>query len=451
MKIKNRLALYFTLTSTLTLLVVLFAIYFTFLKFMESDFFDRLTDRTMVTAKLYLEADEISSTALAKARGQYLETLNGERIRIYNSENRPVFIGDGERYWSAQVIERVRKAKKLKFKDGENQVVGIFYKDNQGDFVIIASATDRSTFYRLGKLKDVMMFVFVIIFIGLLLSARWIANRILKPLDLFIDEVKQIKSSNLHFRVQEGNNKDEINLLASNFNKLMEHLEQAFVLQKTFIANASHELRTPVTSMMIGAEIVLSKERSNGEYKQALDSIMEDAEKMDSIIKELVNLAQADVEYGSSRLQDVNLKEMLISIAEEWKNTSSSTTLDVVFGNISESGVVLSANPTLLKIAINNIISNAFKFSDHGKVACSLTSDSDNVIIEVDDDGPGIDEVDQALIFEPFYSSANKPEHEGTGMGLFMARKIVQLFKGTITFRSSHDHGSTFIIRFPKF
>src|SRR5690606_13977967 len=99
---------------------------------------------------------------------------------------------------------------------------------------------------------------------------------------------------------------------------LMEHLEQAFVLQKSFIANASHELRTPVTSMMIGAEIVLSKERSKEEYKQALDSIMEDAEKMDSIIRELVNLAQADVEYGSSRLQDVNIKEMLISIAEEW-------------------------------------------------------------------------------------------------------------------------------------
>jgi signal transduction histidine kinase len=451
MKIKDRLALYFTLTSTLTLLVVLFAIYFTFLKFMESDFFDRLTDRTMVTAKLYLEADEISAAALAKARGQYLETLNGERIRIYNSENRPVFIDDGERYWSAQVIERVRKAKKLKFKDGENQVVGIFYKDNQGDFVIIASATDSSTFYRLGKLKDVMMFVFVIIFIGLLLSARWMADRILKPLDLFIDEVKQIKSSNLHFRVQEGDNKDEIKLLASNFNKLMEHLEQAFVLQKTFIANASHELRTPVTSMMIAAEIVLSKERNNEEYKHALASIMEDAEKMDSIIKELVNLAQADVEYGSSRLQDVNLKEMLTSIAEEWKNASSASELELIYRNSPDSDVVLSANPTLLKIAINNIISNAFKFSDQGKVSCLLTSDSDTVTIEVDDNGPGISEVDQALIFEPFYTSAKKPEHTGTGMGLFMARKIVQLFKGTITFRSSHDHGSTFIIRFPTF
>lgn len=451
MKIKDRLALYFTLTSTLTLLVVLFATYFTFLKFMESDFFDRLTDRTMVTAKLYLEADEISSEALAKARGQYLETLNSERIRIYDSANRPVFIDDGESYWSNQVIEGVRKAKKLKFKDGESQAVGIFYKDNQGDFVIIASATDRSTFYRLAKLKEVMMFVFVSIVIGLLLSARWIANRILKPLDLFIDEVKQIKSSNLHFRVQEGNNKDEIKLLASSFNNLMEHLEQAFILQRTFIANASHELRTPVTSMMIAAELVLSKEREKEEYKQALASLMEDAEKMDSIIKELLKLAQADIEYGSFRLQDVNLKDLLVSIAKEWDNNQFSGVLQLNFNNISEADVVISANPTLLNIAISNLVSNAFKFSDGGQVSCSLISDTEAVLIEVEDKGAGISEVNQALIFEPFYSYATKQEHKGTGMGLFMARKIVHLFKGSIGLRSSIGLGSTFTIRFPKF
>jgi len=451
MKIKDRLALYFTLTSTLTLLTVLFAIYFTFLKFMESDFFDRLTDRTMVTAKLYLEADEISSAALAKARGQYLETLNGERIRIYNSENSPVFIDDRDRFWSTKIIEKVRKEKKLKFIDGTSQVVGIFYKDNQGDFVIIASATDQSTLYRLEKLKKVMIFVFVTIFIGLLLSARWIAKRTLRPLDHFIDEVKQIKSSNLHFRVHEGHNRDEIGLLASNFNKLMEHLEQAFVLQKTFISNASHELRTPVTSMMIGAEVVLAHERSPEEYKQALVSLMEDAEKMNSIITELVSLAQADVEYGSSRLQDIDLKELLTSIAEEWQDVPSSGALILSLDEYSVHDAVISANETLLKIAVNNIISNAFKFSDQGPVSCSLISREDAIIIEVADNGPGINEVEQAMIFEPFYSSPKKQEHKGTGMGLFMARKIIQLFKGTISLRSSVGGGSTFIISFPKF
>ncbi|MGY0040678.1 hypothetical protein [Pedobacter sp. NJ-S-72] len=144
MKIKDRLALYFTLISTITLLCVLSVTYFTFKKVMESEFFDRLTDRTMVTAKLYLEADEISDEALNKVRTEYLERLNGEVIRIYNNRNSAAFIGDDQQFWSSQTIDKVREMGKIRFKEGERQVVGIFYKDNQGDFVILASAIDQS-------------------------------------------------------------------------------------------------------------------------------------------------------------------------------------------------------------------------------------------------------------------------------------------------------------------
>jgi signal transduction histidine kinase len=452
MKIKDRLAIYFTLASTLTLLVVLFGTYFTFSKFLEADFFDRLTDRTMVTANLYLEADEISSEAIEKTRNQYLERLNGELIRIYDAEDNPVFIEEQQHYWSKEVIRKVRNSGKLRFKDGENQVVGIYYKDNQGNFVIIASATDQSTYHRLEKLKKIMGFIFVVIFIGLLLSARWIAKRILRPLDLFMNEVKKIKSSNLHFRVQEGRSKDEINLLANNFNKLMEHLEQAFVLQKTFVANASHELRTPVTSMMIAAEIALSKDRSAEEYKKTLLSVMEDAEKMDNIIKELVSLAQADVEYGSSKLQDLDLKLLLTDIGKEWSTLPDARKLRIVVDETTENtALMLSANHTLLRIAINNVIANAFKFSDAAEVSCILKIEAADIVILIEDAGPGIAGADQPLIFEPFFSSARKDAHQGSGMGLFMARKIVQLFKGSIRLQSTGPQGSTFIIRFPKF
>lgn len=88
MKIKDRIALYFTLISTSLLFAVLCTVYFTFMKFLEADFFERLTDRTMVTAKLYLEADEISRDALNNVRHKYLQKLNGEVTRIYDNKNR---------------------------------------------------------------------------------------------------------------------------------------------------------------------------------------------------------------------------------------------------------------------------------------------------------------------------------------------------------------------------
>jgi signal transduction histidine kinase len=451
MKIKDRLSLYFTLISTFILLVVLCSVYFMFAKFMEADFFARLTDRTMVTAKLYLEADEISADSLDKVRNQYLEKLNGEVIRIYNSNNSAAFIGDDQQYWTNATIDKVRKQKKLNFRDGNRQVVGIFYKDNQGDFVILASALDKSTYYRLEKLQKIMVLIFIIIFIGLLLSGRWIAKRILKPLDLFIDEVRQIKSSNLHFRVHEGTNKDEINLLAQNFNNLMEHLEQAFVLQKTFIANASHELRTPVTRMTIAAEISLSQEREKDEYKKALLSVLEDAEKMEHTITGLMSLAQADLEFASAPLSPVRIDELIWTLQKEWKEKECCD-LVVNTGDLpnNEDELSILANPILLQIALNNILSNAFKFSNQQPVSCVLHINVSETIVIIQDQGIGIQETELSEIFKPFYSTASSHNQSGSGMGLYMAHKIITLFKGNITVASQKGLGSIFKVVFSK-
>ncbi len=452
MKITDRLALYFTLSTTLIMLVILSAIYITFLKFMEADFFARLTDRTMVSAKLYLEADEISADSLNRVRSLYLEKLNGEVIRIYDSKNSAAFIGDDQQYWSNNTINKVRKAKKLRFKDGERQVVGIYYKDNQGDFVIIASAVDQSTHYRLDKLRKIMFAIFVIVFVGLLLSGRWIAKTILSPLNIFIKEVKQIKSSNLHFRVQEGKNKDEISLLAQNFNNLMEHLEQAFALQRTFVANASHELRTPITRMTIAAELALSQEREKPAYQQALNSVLEDAGKMENIITGLVNLAQADLEFATSQLYPVRIDEMLWALQKDWKEKESSD-LVITMNNLpmDETELIIQANPILLNIAFNNIISNAFKFSDNQAVRCSFDVQRTEICISITDQGTGISETAINEIFKPFFSSAIESRHSGNGMGLYMAHKIITLYKGHITVSSIKGHGSTITVVFPKF
>lgn len=454
MKIKDRLALYFTLVSTITLLGVLIAVYFTFQKVMESEFFERLTDRTMVTAKLYLKADEISNDALNKVRAQYLEKLNGEVIRIYNERNNPAFIGDDQQFWTSETINEVRIRGQVRFIDGERQVVGIYYKDNQGDFVILASAIDYATAVRVQKLLRIMIAVFIVIFLGLLLSGRWIAKKILSPLNVFIEQVKLIKSNNLHFRVEEGKNKDEITLLSQNFNNLMEHLEHSFILQKTFVANASHELRTPVTRMIIGAEIALSKDRQRADYEQALQAVLEDAEKLEDIITALLNLAQTDLEYSSSLAEPVRLDELIWKLQDEWHQKKGAHKLHVQMINLpmdSDRALMIRANPTLLQIALDNIIGNAFKFSDNQQVKMVMSITTGGIDLEITDKGVGIPAEKLTEIFKPFYSSSVKSGHAGNGMGLYMAHKIISLFGGKITVRSILGEGTTFHVSFHSF
>lgn len=450
MKIKDRLALYFTLISTTVLAAVLFVVYFIFIKFLESDFYDRLNDRAFINSKLYLEADEISADSLKSVKTAYLETLNGEIVRIYDKNNQPRFISDNQQFWTSDFINQVRKAKKIRVKDGIRQTVGIFYKDNQGDFVILASAIDNSTHNRIGKLKMSMAVTFLIITIGLLLSSRWIANRMLKPLDVFIGEVKKIKSSNLDFRVQATRNKDEINLLAQNFNQLMDHLEQAFILQKTFVANASHELRTPITSLLMEAEIALSQNRSSEEYQKALRSVVDDADKMNATINSLMSLAQADLEIGNLHTETFGIDELLWDLQAYWhKKNNGVAQLHINLQKLPKDSdkLKLTFNKSLLEIALNNIIGNAFKFSNQQDVYCTLNVAEGKVSIAIQDQGTGITPEASSQIYKPFYTASNQAHLKGNGMGLYMAHKIIALAKGELSFNSG-DKGTTFHIKF---
>lgn len=450
MKIKDRLALYFTLISTSVLVTVLLAVYFIFIKFLESDFYERLNDRAFINAKLYLEADEISADSLKQVKMEYLETLNGEVVRIYDEHNRPRFISDNQQFWSSDVINEVRKTKKMRFKEGVRQTVGIFYHDNQGDFVILASAIDKSTHARIGKLKNSMFFTFIIIVVGLLLSSRWLAKRVLKPLNVFIAEVKNIKLSNLEVRVREGKNKDEITLLAQNFNQLMDKLEQAFILQKTFVANASHELRTPITSLLMEAEIALNQRRSTEEYEKALHSIVEDADKMNATINSLLSLAQSDLDIGSLHSQAIRIDELLWELQQHWNSKNNDEAKLVVnMPNLPQNDLLLTLyfDKSLLEIALNNIIGNAFKFSNWQDVHCTLTVNGQQINIAIQDFGPGIADGDKAFIYSPFYTSSTHNQLKGSGMGLYMAHKIITLAKGEISFESS-EQGTVFWVVF---
>lgn len=449
MKIKDRIALYFTLISTSMLFAVLCMVYFTFMKFLQADFFERLTDRTMVTAKLYLEADEISRDALNTIRHKYLQKLNGEVIRIYDEKNRATFISDSAQYWTTSTINKVRKNGRLKYSDGNRQVVGIFYKDNQGDFVILASAADQGSQNRLSKLLKIMIFTFLLISILVLLLSRWVAEKMLKPLNLFMLEVKQIGSKNMAFRVRETENKDEINLIAQSFNHLMEELEQAFILQKTFVANASHELRTPITRMMMNAELTLSKERENTSYKKAIADMLEDAEKMDDIITGLLTLAKMDVELINAQLFPVSLNKLLKDIELEWRD-SKMFPFTFTDNSTTPGALKVSANPVLLQIAIDNIISNAFKFSDNQAVICELNHIDSTCAIHITDQGIGISATKREEIFKPFYTTSKESGKKGEGMGLYMAQKIIHLFKGNLNVTRSEQGRTTFTITLPQ-
>ncbi|MCC8410132.1 HAMP domain-containing histidine kinase [Mucilaginibacter sp. UR6-1] len=452
MKIKTRLSLYFTLISSGALLLVLIALYLAVYSFSREDFYDRLTDRANVASQLYLKADEINADSLVQVQQRYLDKLNGEVIKVYDDDNKSAFNTHNNIFWTDTIIEQVRKDKYLKYQDGSRQVVGKLYHDNQGDFVILVSAVDRSFPRRVTMLSQVALVLFIVFTAVLFFAGQIFANRALAPIKKVITQMGQIRSSNLHMRVEGAKNKDEIDELISNFNSLLERLENAFELQQTFVANASHELRTPLTSIMGEVEVALTKIRNTDEYERILASISADALRLQETITSLMELAQVDMNYTQAKISPVRVDELLWELHESWTEKKGPGKLNLTLANMpdDESELEIQGNKPLLYIALNNIIDNAFKYSGGEPVNVKFEALATKVSITVTDKGPGISETDRQKILRPFYRAGNVKKLPGNGLGLYITDKIIQLCHGRIEVISDGKAGSTFVVQFIK-
>ncbi|WP_345955739.1 ATP-binding protein [Mucilaginibacter sp. PAMB04168] len=452
MKIKTRLSLYFTLISCGALLFVLLGVYIAFYTFSKDDFTNRLSDRIKVASKLYLEADEISKDSLVQVQQQYLEKLPDEVIRVYDESNRSAFNATNGIYWKDDIIKQVRKEGQIEYEEGKRQVLGKYYKDNQGNFVIMASAIDRNFSNRTIRLGKIAAVFFVIFSTALFFAGQWLAKNTLQPIQKVVGQMRQVQSSNLHLRIQSNKNKDEIAELISNFNSLLERLQNAFELQQSFVSNASHELRTPLTSILGEVDVALDKQRTVEEYERVLRSVSTDAMHLQDTITSLMELAQVDFNYTQALLSPLRIDELLWELQEHWLIKKGQGLVNVSFSNFpeDENELIIQGNKPLLHIAFNNIIDNAFKYSAGAPVGIRFDSSHNHVRITVTDTGPGIKPSDSELIFKSFYRADHTSEVPGTGVGLYIASKIIQLCNGTIQVVSDGVLGSSFVIGFAK-
>jgi signal transduction histidine kinase len=450
MKIKNRLSIYFALITAVTFIIALIIVFIAFNSLVRADFYSRLNDRAKVVAQLYFKADEISADSLGNVRKRFLRQLPGEIVRIYDEKDAPVIIKDQQQYWSSKIINQVRKKRELSFTEGDRQTNGIYVNDNQGNFVILVSAIDTQGNQRLNDLIEIMIVLLVSVIACLFFIGRWFSKKALEPIDNMVRQMQMVRASNLSLRVNEGNGKDEISTLAQNFNSLLGHLENAFELQQSFVTNASHELRTPVTSIIGEVEVGLLKTRTPAEYELLLRSVLNDAERLKETITGLLELATVDMNFTQTILTPVAIDDLIWELSDYWIKRIGKSHFHVNILQLPDDPekLQIAANKSLLTIALNNIIGNAYKFSDNEPVRCDLHADEDKISIKITDHGIGIPLKEQGKIFHSFYRATNVKGYTGNGIGLYVTSKIIELFKGSILIESTSALGTSIIIEF---
>jgi len=453
MKIKTKLSLLFTFTIALFLIGLNLFIYSISKSFASSDFFYRLRMRTYAAANVYLEEDEVSTKVFQGFQKVLLEKLPGETIMLYDSINQPAFIRDSvPTAFPVTVIEKTRREKTYKSKISGTYTYGIYYPDNQGNFVILASAADKIGDAKLTQLGNGLLIsfffsIFILFFIG-----RFFTMRMLKPVNDIINHVNSITDSNLNLRLSEGNGKDELAELAITFNNMLERLQKAFELQQNFVASASHELRTPLTSIIGNIEVLLSRHRNADEYKIVLQTVLEEAERLHKLSDGLLNIAQASSDINNIKMEYIRIDELLEESKNAVQNQMSESKMDLYFENmpVNSDDLLIKGNKNLLIIAFENLLENANKFSENKNIKIDLANSPESICVAITDTGIGIPEKDLNNIFQTFYRSENARSYSGSGVGLSLCHKIFQLHNGDLSVKSELGIGTVVTVVLKK-
>jgi signal transduction histidine kinase len=270
-----------------------------------------------------------------------------------------------------------------------------------------------------------------------------LAGRALEPVEAIRSRVADISSRSLHRRVPDPGGHDEIARLAGTMNDMLTRLEGAQRRQRNFVANASHELRSPLASAMVDLEVDLAHPET-ADWPVTVARAHAELERLQRLVVDLLSLARADGGDVARRLQSTDLDDVV-----RIEVNRSRTTSPVAIDSTTVNPVRLLGNPDELGRAIANLVDNATRHA-RSRVTVRLVADRDLAELVVTDDGPGIPAHHHEEIFEPFarLDDARSRDEGGTGLGLAIVKEIITAHGGTITIEDNSP-GARFRVRLP--
>lgn len=453
MEIRRKLTYQFSATVAVLLFLSFMAIYFSFSESRKAEFIDRLKSKAKLVGQMLIDIEEIDVELLRKIEQNNPLNLSNEKVIIYDDWNRQLFVNFADTSISITTyfMNQVRARGEWRYVQHPYEIYGLQYSGPRGRIFVFVAATDIFGRKKLTMLGNILLLVFVVSMAFVFIAGRFFANQALNPIEGIIARVDEIGISNLDARVEEGNGKDEIAKLAITFNNMLHRLDSSFRIQKTFIANASHELRNPLTAITGQLEVMLMTSRSAEEYRNTLKSVHEDIVSINQMANNLLLLAQTSLDSASHNFVRIRIDDILWHTVNEMKVKHPDYQVNINFSaNIDdEENLTIMGNEQLMRIVFINLLENAYKYSDKKKVSILVDQQSDQISIGFTDEGYGIAGNEISLIFNPFYRSKQVVHRKGHGIGLSLVENIVTLHQGYVTVNSVVNKGSTFTIHLP--
>jgi two-component system OmpR family sensor kinase len=284
------------------------------------------------------------------------------------------------------------------------------------------------------------------------LGGWWLGGRMVRPVHEIMDQTEAMRAGTLGRRITAEAGTREYERLVAVLNGMLARLEAAFESQRRFTADASHELRGPLTALRGEVEVALRRERDPAEYRRVLASSLQEVDRLTALAEDLLTLARSDAGVMQPRLEVADIAAHAAAVATRLTPRASAKGVDLVVD--AKASAEALVDPGLVDQLLWNLVENGIKFTPAGgRVEVAVDEAEGEVIIEVSDTGPGLPEDAYERVFERFYradaSRTSAGEAGGTGLGLSIVRAIAEVHGGHVRARNAPDGGAEFLITLP--
>lgn len=457
MQIRARLTLQFCFIVAILLLFTLLLIYAISRDQLKREFFKGLESKALMTAEMIVKHYSLKPEdyILPKEGHGEIDLPSKQKMSIYTSKLEKVFSFQKNDDIPLSVLKNISKLKdseSINFKIEEFDAIGIKYKNSLNEeYLLISQGVFSSE--ELVRLTYILTLVFFIIILLVGISGYVFSVQALSPISGLIHQMDAVYPSQIGKRLETGQNNDEITQLAKMFNQLLEKAEEAFLNQKGFMSNISHELKNPIASVIAQLEVTLHLDRSSPEYKKVMESILKDMKELKTVVDQLMQLARLTSGDDQASFHYVRLDELIWQVQTSIKQLHVDYTVKVDTSLLPENpdDLLVEGNELLLKTALSNLFENACKFSpDHTAYIRIFMNESNHPVIEIEDIGHSIPKEEQSLIFKSFYRSPGTSHIKGTGIGLPLVQQILKMHHAKIGLTSENGNGNKFTIWFNK-
>jgi heavy metal sensor kinase len=321
--------------------------------------------------------------------------------------------------------------------------------------IILTGADTRSAELQVAQLVTTIVIAFLVGIVPAVLVGRWIAGRALEPVDSMITEIREITDGrSLHRRLPVPMEKDELARLAATLNQMWTRLERSFAALRRFTADASHELKTPLTVVRAGVERAITRPDMPPETLAALEETLQEVNRMTELLDSLLTLARADEGRAELHREPVDLRQIIEEAGETGELLAEHAGVGMEI-RLPADPLVVSVDRSRVRQLALNLIENAVKYTPRGgQVSVELGSNDGRAVFTVADTGIGIAPGDLPHVFDRFWRAdsarTRTSERAGTGLGLAICKWIAEAHGGTIDVQSRPGRGTTFTVGLPR-